>query len=57
MLHPDFLGGLEAVVLHALVDPAARFQSAAEMKQAYYDAVKGLPPDVPRQLLDVPGGG
>lgn len=59
VLHPDFPRGLEAVVLHALEkDPAARFQSAAEMKQAYYDAVKGLPPDVCRaSYWTSPGGG
>lgn len=58
VLNPDFPRGLEAVVLRALEkNPAARFQSAVEMKQAYYDAVKGLPRDVCRASYWIAPGG
>jgi serine/threonine protein kinase len=42
-LNPLFPGTVEAVLLQMLSkDPNARFQTAEELRHAYYDAVKGL---------------
>lgn len=41
LIHPQFPRRLEALLLRALdKDPANRFQTAEELQQAYYDAVK-----------------
>jgi serine/threonine protein kinase len=48
-LNPLFPGPVEAVVLQSLAkDPAARFQSAEDLRNAYYDAVKNLDDDARR---------
>ena len=48
-LNPRFPGVLEAVLLRALdKDPDGRFQTAEDLRQAYYDAVKTLD-DEPRR--------
>jgi serine/threonine protein kinase len=42
-LNPHFPGGLEAILLQTLAkDPDSRFQSAEELRHAYYEAVRTL---------------
>ncbi len=58
-LKRDFPRELESVMRKALAkDPAERYQSADDLKQAYYDAVKMLPEQVRRRCfwVDQDGG-
>ncbi len=56
-LHPHFPRRLESMLMQALAkDPAARFQSADEVRQAYYDAVKSLDDEARRTCFWVANG-
>jgi len=56
-LHPQFPRRLESLLMQALAkDPAARFQTADDLRQMYYDAVKSLDEDARRTCFWVSDG-